>query len=122
LASLAFGGASDRISDGYARARAHILAASGETSAKATAEARVMFHRARVMATEELNSALSFTRTSAAGDEVKRLQDAVVALSQPLDKELDRLESSGKRVVLEADARVPERMTRGPLDFGLPES
>ncbi len=122
LASLAFRAASARVAEGYGRARGHILAATADDRARATAEARVMFHRARASAADELGSTLTFTRTSALPDEVKRLQEGVAALSQPLERELERLETSGARVTLESDARIPKRLTRGPLDFGLPES
>jgi hypothetical protein len=122
LASLAFRAATAHVAEGFARARGHFLAATAETSARAFAEARVMFNRARTTAAEELDSTLPFARTSQGIDVVKHLQEAIAAMSQPLDRELERLESSGFRVTLETDTRVPTRLTRGPLDFGLPES
>ncbi len=122
LASLAFRGASAHVSGGYARARSHVLAASSNDRATAVAESRAMLSRARAVALDELNSTLSFTQTHAAADEVKRFQEALAAMGQPLERELERIDSSGARVTFEADPRVPRRLTRGPLDFGLPES
>lgn len=122
LAALAFRAASMRVAEGYARAREHIIAAPADARATWIAEARMILQRARVCAAEELNSVLSFTQSSPMSFEVKPLHEAVEALSQPLERELERLDSASARTTLDTDVRVPKRLTRGPLDFGLPES
>ena len=69
---------------------------------------------------ERLASLLTFCRTQTLDTDVKARQDLLSRVYQSLARELPAVRS--RRGGALADPRVPVRLTRGPLDFGLPES
>jgi hypothetical protein len=122
LALLAYRAASARVASGYARAKQHVLAASPDEHPRALAEAQVMLQHARETALHELENMRSFARGLAAIKLVQQLKTALKDQEQPLRFMLGEPGESLASLAHESDGRVPRRLTRGPLDFGLPES
>jgi hypothetical protein len=114
LAHLVAASGSRRLGDAARRARA-VLTSHGP------AEARHTLRHAAAWERDAVSSVLSFNASPAARQTVGEL-NAILT-----DQELSLLgmlgvERAESGVAAATDARVPARTTRGPLDFGLPES
>jgi hypothetical protein len=125
LVHLAAANGAARLGGALRQARQRMLAA-GAARQDAFAEARIAVAHAARQEREAVRSVLTF----AAGAAVR---DAVASAERRLGTQeaglLDELRAAARAAGLPtgerpraADVRVPVRLTRGPLDFGLPES
>jgi aminopeptidase YwaD len=126
LVDLVSAAGASRLGDAARRARRRMLAASGHARAAAFFEARnVVIHAAR----EEREATASVLTYQGAAPVRAAVTAAQARLSQQEAALLEslRAEARGAGLALTergaaADTRVPVRLTRGPLDFGLPAS
>lgn len=121
VARLAFANGLERMAAALRAALNRVDAAKPSDRPRAIAEAYNALVRSPNLESGVLSSLSDFTSDKGALAEVNGL--AVV--SRKTASELDGLflnRENPQKVNLEVDARVPKRLTRGPLDFGLPES
>jgi len=126
LVQLTAGNGAARLGEAMREARRRMLATTGAARQEAWAEARnAVVHAAR-QEREAARSVLSFAGAAPVRDAVTSAEQRLSAQEAALTDELraaaraagiptgDRPRAAG--------VRVPLRLTRGPLDFGLPES
>lgn len=110
------------------RVRAAMLAAVGAESSGGAAwfEARNTLTHVAAWEQAAIASVRHFNRSEMAARAVRavgnRLDQTAAALRTTLRDEARAAGVSTGRVRIEADSRIPVRLTRGPLDFGLPQS
>jgi len=126
LVHLAAANGAARLGEAMRHARRRMLAAAGAARQEAWAEARnALVHAAR-QEREAVRSVLSFSDAAPAKDAVASAERRLGAQGAALT---DDLRAAARAAGIPtgdrpraADVRVPVRLTRGPLDFGLPES
>ncbi|NNG16026.1 MAG: DUF4910 domain-containing protein [Gemmatimonadales bacterium] len=110
------------------RARAAMLASAGEEGNRETAwfEARNALTHVAAWEQTAIASVRNFNQSEiarrAVGGMSNRLDQTAAALRTVLRDEARAAGLSTGRTRIEADSRTPVRLTRGPLDFGLPQS
>jgi hypothetical protein len=126
LAHLTAAQGGERLGEAARRARVSLLAAQGPARAAAWFEARNAVNQATRWEAEALSSVLWYrdapavrSAVEAARRRLRQLGDGVLASLQSEARAAGVTTSDQPRA---ADLRVPMRLTRGPLDFGLPRS
>ncbi|HXV90080.1 MAG TPA: DUF4910 domain-containing protein [Gemmatimonadales bacterium] len=115
-----------RLGEAMRRARQRLLAATGAARQEAWAEARnALVHAAR-QERDAARSVLTFQGAAPVRDAVASAERRLAAQEAALTDELRAAARAAGLATTErpraAAPRVPVRLTRGPLDFGLPES
>jgi aminopeptidase YwaD len=127
LASLDQGRAEDLLYLSTEQALARLTAAGRSahfllaTSDSLTYEATNLFRQTLRRENERLASILTFYQSSRLGSAVKASQALLEEVSRSLAGGLPPA-AGGRSENASADQRVPVRLTRGPLDFGLPQN
>jgi len=128
LVYLTSANSAKRLADDGRRARQLIAASAGKDPDTAWAEAvNIVEHRAG-WETETLESVLTFNNSKNVGSDVSSAAEEIQRQKEYLLKELrsEALQRGAKEnppaIADTPDKRVPVRLTRGPLDFGLPAS
>jgi aminopeptidase YwaD len=116
----------ERLGAAARRARRLLLAAAEENPNRAWFEALNTVGHAAEWERETVSSVLHFSGTPAVRAAVRAVQNRVCqqeeALVASLEREARALGAERAERGEAADARIPIRLTRGPLDFGLPAS
>ncbi|RMF64610.1 MAG: DUF4910 domain-containing protein, partial [Calditrichaeota bacterium] len=127
LAFLAFGEGQRRMAQSLRQAADALAATDGHDERDRLARVQNVLIQARTRAEARLASLLAFNDEPQIRSLVQKLQDALrrdaEASMALMAEELDRkgLGRWPSEEAGETDERVPVRVTRGPLDFGLPE-
>jgi aminopeptidase YwaD len=126
LAYLVGGNAAGRLGAVARRTRRQMLAGFEESPAVAWFEARNAVGLAAVTEREAVSSILHFNGAESVREMVRTVQEQIdareAALIAALDREAISLGGTSPSRGDEIDARIPVRLTRGPLDFALPAS
>jgi aminopeptidase YwaD len=126
LTYLVGGNAAGRLGAVARRARRQMVAGFDESPAVAWFEARNAVALAAVTEREAVSSILHFNGAESVREMVRTVQEQIdareAALIAALDREAISLGGTSPSRGAEIDARIPVRLTRGPLDFALPAS
>ncbi|KPK82444.1 MAG: hypothetical protein AMS25_02365 [Gemmatimonas sp. SM23_52] len=116
----------ERLGAAARRARRLLLAAVEDNPNRAWFEALNTVRHAAEWERETVSSVLHFSETAAVRSAVRAVQDCVgqqeESLVASLEREAGTLGARRAERGEAVDRRIPVRLTRGPLDFGLPAS
>ncbi len=126
LAYLVGANAGQRLGAAARRTRLRMVATAPEGPSRAWFEAHNALEHAALWERETVSSILHFNRTPAVRAAVDAVQDQIdrreTDLIAALRLEARALGADGAERGEPTDDRIPIRLTRGPLDFGLPAS
>jgi hypothetical protein len=120
LTHLVFANSTGRLA--HAFARSNLMLSAGGKSVNSYADAQNHFRHAWLVERKTVESVLNFNNDASVSEAVKKM---LSELNRQYEASLAMLSRKGVEnggFDFEIDRRVPIRLTRGPLDFGLPEN